>query len=81
MEHIHGFDEDAYYYCPNKECVCNQKDEVTRYSEHMNIPRQIVVINGGEAYILDEYDEQTEFEEYEASFVVKPEDEEEDNIS
>ena len=26
MEAIHGFDEDAYYYCPNKECVCNQRD-------------------------------------------------------
>lgn len=45
----------------------------------MNQP--IVIINGNEAYLLDEYDEQIEFEEYEASFVVKPEDKEEDNIS
>jgi hypothetical protein len=28
MENIHGFDEDAYYYCTNKECVCRQKDDV-----------------------------------------------------
>jgi hypothetical protein len=40
----------------------------------MNNPRQIVVINGDEAYLLDEYDEQTEFEQYEASFYTPPED-------
>ena len=28
MENIHDYNEDAYYYCTNKECVCNQKDEV-----------------------------------------------------
>ena len=28
MENIHDYNEDAYYYCPNKECVCRQKDEV-----------------------------------------------------
>jgi len=27
MEGIHSFDEDAYYYCSNKECVCNQRDQ------------------------------------------------------
>jgi hypothetical protein len=26
MQGIHSFDEDAFYYCPNKECVCNQRD-------------------------------------------------------
>ncbi len=44
------------------------------YSKHMNIPQQIVVINGNEAYILDEYDEQQELEEYEASYKVSEED-------
>ena len=48
----------------------------------MNFPRQIVVINGDEAYILDEYDEQQEFEEYEASFYTKTDDidEEDENL-
>ena len=26
MQGIHSFDEDAFYYCPNKECVCNQRE-------------------------------------------------------
>ena len=37
MENIHGFDEDAYYYCPNKECVCNQKDDrITQWHDTKN---------------------------------------------
>jgi hypothetical protein len=35
MQGIHSFDEDAFYYCPNKECVCNQResDEFTTNTE------------------------------------------------
>ena len=36
--------------------------------------KQIVVIHGDEAYLLDEYDEQQELAEYEASYDVSEED-------
>jgi len=39
MYNVHSPDEDAYYYCPNKECVCNQTDKTIEKQGNKMTPK------------------------------------------
>ena len=44
------------------------------YNKRMTPQQPMLVINGNEAYLIDEYNEQEEFAQYEASYDVPVED-------